>query len=83
MRFMECGLSCFDSLCQPFLTHYQPSPSISSAPFVALSCMRGSQEKKRSWIESGDMCDYRLLLPGVTSVFGTWFIHEAIESGDL
>lgn len=42
--------------------------------------MRGSQEKKRSWIESGD---YRLLLPGVTSVFGTWFIHEAIESGDL
>lgn len=36
-------------------------------------------KKKRSWIESGD----RLLLPGVTSVFGTWFVHEAIDSGDL
>lgn len=45
--------------------------------------MRGSQEEGGVFIESGDICGYRLLLLGVTSIFGTWFIHEAAESGDL
>lgn len=87
MRFVEHGLSCSGSLCQPFLAHSQFTQSrvLHLQPWNGTwSCVWGSQEGRelgREWRLC--VCGYRSLLPGITSVFGTWFIHEATESCDL
>lgn len=74
----------FSSLCQPFLTHYNPVHPVPTAPFAAVhgsfKFHEGNPRKEGIWIENGDVYSYRSLLPDVTSVFGRQLNQVILKS---